>query len=146
MSRRSPSLVLAHVVWATYRRQPRLTIESDEALLGILGATAAAAGCALLSAGCGADHVHVAIRLAPSVALSDLVRRLKGVSSHDMNVRLASGERITWQAGYWAESFSPTDMTPLATYIRNQRRHHDDSHPAEAWQRAAEPFDDEHAR
>jgi REP element-mobilizing transposase RayT len=85
----------------------------------------------LLAAGCAPDHVHVLLRLSPSAALRDVVQRLKGGSSYDVNQRLRPNATLTWQSGYWAESLGPADTSSLVRYLRTQRFRHDDSHPAE---------------
>jgi REP element-mobilizing transposase RayT len=142
MPRRSPALVLVHVVWATSHRRHILPPAFDPLLAAILGHKAHDLACALLAAGCGPDHVHVLLRVAPTIALSDLVQRMKGASTHDVNQRRLLPGRLAWQAGYWAESLGPLDLDTLTHYLRSQRERHDDSHPAERWQFA---FDGEPA-
>jgi len=66
--------------------------------------------------------VHVIARLSSSVALGELVRRMKGASAH-----------VAWQLGYWAESLSPAVLNPTIDYVTRQRQHHDAAHPAERW-------------
>ena len=136
MPQRSPALVLVHVVWATFRRHPMLPPEFDDRLAAILGSKARETKCMLLATGCASDHVHAVLRLEPSVALANLVQKLKGATAHDVNERHLLPHRIAWQRGYWAESLAPADRLPLEDYLRLQRSHHDDSHPAEQWQTA----------
>jgi len=134
MPRRSPALLLVHVVWATSRRRPILPAAFDDTLAALLGNKAHGVACMLLAAGCGFDHVHVVLRLAPTIALADVVQRLKGATAYDVNQRRLLQERLAWQDGYWAESLGPVDLEPLTRYVRQQRLRHDDSHPAERWQ------------
>ena len=74
------------------------------------------------------------VRLSSSSRLADVVQRLKGAASHDVNGRSLLPEQLHWQEGYWAESLGPADVQPLAEYLRTQRTRHDPSHPAERWQ------------
>jgi REP element-mobilizing transposase RayT len=138
MARRCPSLLLVHVVWTTLGRVTSIPQGLDEKLLAMCGSKARELDCVLLAAGCTADHVHVLLRLAPTAALADVVQRLKGATAHDINQRGLVCDKLRWQPGYWAESLGPSDVEPLARYVRNQRRHHDDSHVAESWQRGAD--------
>jgi putative transposase len=131
-------MLLVHVVWATLRRRPLLQPSFDHILVAIIGKKARDLDCVLLAAGCGSDHVHSLLRLAPSARLADLVQRIKGGSAYDANHQARVPEPIHWQAGYWAESLGPGDFEPLADYVRSQRIRHDPSHPAERWQ-----FDDD---
>jgi hypothetical protein len=57
--------------------------------------------------------------------------------AHQTNSRHHLSAQLHWQSGYWAESVSPADLDPLASYLRRQRTHRDDSHPAELWQVAS---------
>jgi len=109
----------------------------DERLLGILGSKANELRCTMLAAGCAPDHAHVVVRLASSVALGDLVMRMKGASAFELNHDGGSPRRLAWQDGYWAESLGPADLDAIVRYVRGQREHHDASHPAERWQSAA---------
>jgi REP-associated tyrosine transposase len=134
MPRRSPSLLLVHVVWATVRRLALLDAARDERLLAIVGAKASEIGCDLLAAGCARDHVHAVFDLSACVRLADLVQRVKGASAYEINRSRLVPRSIRWQRGYWAESVGTADLDPLCRYVRSQRIRHDESHPAERWQ------------
>jgi REP element-mobilizing transposase RayT len=134
MPRRSPSVLLVHVVWATAGRRRILEPLFDDVLLGILIGRARELGCAVLCGGCAPDHVHVIVELAARVPLAELVQKLKGGGAYDANRHPLSPRRIAWQQGYWAESLGPGDLFPLSRYVKSQRAHHDLSHPAERWQ------------
>jgi putative transposase len=112
-----------------------LPVAFDPMLASILGHKARSLACVLIVAGCGPDHVHVLLRLAPTIALAGAVQSLKGATAHNVNQERLLTEPLTWQAGYWAESLGPADLDPVARYLRLQRQHHDDSHPTERWQR-----------
>jgi putative transposase len=129
--------VVVHIVWATRHRTPSLLPERDLQLQTLLAVLAREAGCVLLLAGIASDHVHTLIRVGTIASLADLARRMKGGSAYALNVRTPAPRALRWQSGYWAESVSPHDLDPLVRYLRRQRAHHDDSHPAELWQLAS---------
>lgn len=58
-----------HLVWATWDRNPLIT--SLEEL-----------GCSEIIIDGMADHVHVLCRIPPTLALANLIRQIKGASSH----------------------------------------------------------------
>jgi putative transposase len=138
MAHCSPTLVLVHAVWATESRKPILEESFDELLIRTFGQKARDTGSSLIAAGCAADHVHVVLRLAPSVPLAALMGRMKGGSAYDISRALAP-KRIVWQRGYWAESIGHTSLDAAVRYVQSQRLRHDDSHPAERWQRDTTP-------
>jgi putative transposase len=69
------------------------------------------------------DHVHLAISIAPTVCIADLVKTLKGGSSHDIN-EVERMKRLEWQRGYGVVSFGKNDLPWVETYIGNQKEHH----------------------
>ncbi len=70
-----------------------------------------------------ADHVHLAINIEPFVTISDLVKDLKGGSSHDINEQL--GRKVLyWQRGYGVVSFGKKNLPWVVEYIALQKEHH----------------------
>jgi putative transposase len=69
------------------------------------------------------DQVHVAVSIPPKVALADLVRRMKGASSHAVNAETRRIEQpsFAWQDGYGALSFGEKALPHVVAYIENQR-------------------------
>lgn len=70
------------------------------------------------------DHVHILISICPSVSVSDVMKSLKGASSHHINKQFADRYALYWQVGYGIRSVSPTHIKPIGTYIRGQKSHH----------------------
>ncbi|GMU82160.1 MAG: hypothetical protein AMXMBFR47_20310 [Planctomycetota bacterium] len=80
-------------------------------------------GASLLELGGTDDHVHLAIRIAPSVTISELVQEIKGASSFEVNKALGRGS-LEWQRGYGVVSFGRRNLEWVREYIRRQREHH----------------------
>jgi len=129
--KRSFTDVLVHVVWATRYRAPVLKQERDSWLAGIIERKCFESQCQAFAVGVASDHVHAAVRLSPTVTLSELARRMKGASSRLWN--LSQTPRLSWQDGYWAESIHPKDPRRLCDYIANQRQHHRAKSLNERW-------------
>ena len=71
------------------------------------------------------NHIHLAISIAPTILISDLVGKLKGASSHDINQRLGAGRKILeWQPGYGVVSFGTKELPWVVQYIQEQRDRH----------------------
>ena len=68
-------------------------------------------------------HIHLAVDIEPAVTISDLVKNLKGGSSHDLNTELRRKE-LQWQRGYGVVSFGRKNLPWVLEYIANQRQHH----------------------
>ena len=70
-----------------------------------------------------ATHVHLAINIEPHVTISELVKDLKGGSSHDANERLKK-KLLYWQRGYGVVSFGKNNLDWVLDYIARQKEHH----------------------
>ena len=115
--------LLVHVVWATARREPVLSVEADDWLRGVLIRKARQGGCELVACGNAADHVHALVRDPSTVTVASFMQLFKGYSSYAWNTA-NTGRRLAWQAGYWAESVAPNSLAKVAAYVAGQRDHH----------------------
>src|SRR5688572_25733794 len=68
------------------------------------------------------DHVHLLVRLAPVVAISDLMRELKANSSRW--ARRTHEPKFGWQRRFGAFSVSESVADTVRKYIRRQKIHH----------------------
>lgn len=73
-------------------------------------------------------RVHLAAAVPPKIAVADLVKLLKGSSSHLINTqaRTSAGihERFYWQAEYGALSLGERSLADVVAYVKNQREYH----------------------
>lgn len=70
------------------------------------------------------EHVHALIDLPTSKSIEEVVKLLKGSSSHDINEQRILRGRFSWGRGYGAFSVSHSDVGRVAAYIANQEKHH----------------------
>ena len=68
-------------------------------------------------------HVHLALNIEPHVTISELVKDLKGGSSHDLNTDLRRKE-LYWQRGYGVVSFGKSHLDWVLKYLADQKEHH----------------------
>jgi putative transposase len=129
----SDTLLLAHVIWATSNRRATLVRDFDGWFADFAADACRRIECDLLAIGNSSDHVHVVLRLSPSVALAEAVRRLKGGSSYAWNAR-ERGRPLHWQTGYWARSIEQEGLAPLMAYVRDQRARHAAATTLAAWE------------
>ena len=71
------------------------------------------------------DHVHSLFLLNPKKAIADIIKQVKGSSSHEINQQNITKEKFTWQTGYAAYSVSESVLEKVFHYIRNQKKHHE---------------------
>jgi len=68
------------------------------------------------------DHVHLLIKLKPTMHLSDFLRDLKSNSSKWARENGIS--KFEWQRRYGAFTVSESQCATVRRYIRNQEQHH----------------------
>ncbi|MFV1885426.1 MAG: IS200/IS605 family transposase [Balneola sp.] len=72
------------------------------------------------------DHVHCLFRLKTSQNPAEVIKLLKGESSHWINQNIILDEPFKWQEGYGIFSVSPHEVIKIRKYIYNQEEHHKD--------------------
>ncbi len=113
-----------HVVFCTKAREMTLPMESREDMYRFMWKEIQNQKCRLLRIGGIANHVHILLELHPSVALSDLIKQVKGKSSTWMGRNLGYIRFKGWASEYFASTVSPSERFAVIEYIKNQERHH----------------------
>lgn len=70
------------------------------------------------------EHVHALIDLLSSQTVENIVKLLKGESSHWINEQNVIAQRFSWQRGYAAFSLSPSHCQRVKSYINDQDEHY----------------------
>ena len=117
--------VYVHVVWSTWDRARLLSPAVRERVFLCIQHECARMKADLVAVGGVEDHVHVLLRLPATVALADLVKQLKGSSSHLANHEVLP-RGFKWQGGYGASSVSPRHLRWARDYVLRQEQHHRD--------------------
>ena len=112
----------AHLVWSTVGRAPLITALLQPRIYGCIQDQAARLGVDVIAMGGVSDHVHVLVRLQGKHAVADVVKQMKGGSSHFVTKEL--GEPFAWQGGYGAFSVGKRAVPVVRDYVLNQSRHH----------------------
>jgi REP element-mobilizing transposase RayT len=103
-----------HVVFSTKYRKELIEEAFKEDLYSYIGGIIRGENGHLIEI-CGtSDHIHILAGFNPSIAVSDMVKRIKGNSSKWLNEEKTT--RFRWQPGYGAFTVSH--------YIATQEEHH----------------------
>jgi REP element-mobilizing transposase RayT len=70
------------------------------------------------------DHIHCLFLLNPQKSIAEVIKQIKGSSSHYINQNNLITEKFAWQTGYAAYSVSESVVDKVFHYIRNQKEHH----------------------
>lgn len=113
-----------HLIWATYEREPSITLEREKMFYGVLSSKGTELGLKIHAAGNIEDHVHVIVSIPPKLALADCVRHLKGVSAYAINHMAVSDGKFKWQGGYGALTVSERFLETVKEYAARQKERH----------------------
>ena len=122
--RRNKLALYVHLVWATWDRLPLIKPEVERRLLRNIESEAQEPGCTVLAINCTEDHVHVLLAIPTTISIADLVKQLKGVSSHFANDELELEYQFKWQGSYGAFTVSRWDVDKIKQYVKRQKEHH----------------------
>jgi REP element-mobilizing transposase RayT len=113
-----------HIVFGTKGRAQSIGPDMRDDVSRYLGGIVNSENGLPLEIGAVADHVHLLIRLPPTVAPADLLRTLKANSSKWLNDTRFPRRTFAWQDGCAAFTVSQSQLGRVAAYVRNQEEHH----------------------
>jgi len=87
-----------------------------------------------------ADHIHILFLLNQNYSLAEIVKNIKGNSSHWINQNKFLKAKFAWQTGYGAFSVSESMINEVRRYIANQKEHHKKMSFAEEYKKFAEKY------
>jgi len=64
------------------------------------------------------------VLLNPQKSIAEVIKQVKGSSSHFINQSNLINEKFSWQTGYAAYSVSESVLDKVFYYIKNQKIHH----------------------
>jgi REP element-mobilizing transposase RayT len=70
------------------------------------------------------DHIHCLFLLSREKSIAEIIKQIKGSSSHYINQANLISEKFSWQTGYAAFSVSESIVDKVFHYIKNQKQHH----------------------
>ncbi len=113
-----------HLVWPTHHREPWIRPEIEDRLYGYLVSRAGEQGVYTYAVNGWFDHVHMVVAVPPLLAVSELVKQLKGASSRFLHTEAGLPAQFTWQRGYGALSVGERQRPVAERYVERQKEHH----------------------
>jgi putative transposase len=113
-----------HSIWSTKEQQPLIVSKAESKVHAVLHEEFVRKGCPVKIINGMPDHVHCLFMLNPHEAISDILKCVKGTSSHSINFENIVREKFAWQQGYAAYSVSQSQLEKVFHYIKNQKKLH----------------------
>lgn len=113
-----------HAVWATKKRMPLIHSAIENEVYQFLSEQLREQGCPVRIINGMPDHIHCLFLLNPRKSISEVIKQIKGSSSHFFNQNNFTTDKFAWQTGYAAFSVSESVLERVFQYIKNQKAHH----------------------
>lgn len=116
--------IWVHAVWATKDRLGLITPKIETFLYPFLRAQFKELSCPVRILNGMSDHIHCLFLLDNSKSVAEVLKQVKGSSSHYINQNNFTDEKFAWQTGYGAFSISESGVQKVYDYIKSQKEHH----------------------
>ncbi len=113
-----------HAIWSTKERMPLIHHAIEQKVSQFLSDQLRELGCPVRAINGMPDHIHCLFLLSPQKSIADIIKQIKGSSSHYINQDNLIEEKFAWQTGYAAYSVSESVVDKVFRYIQNQKQHH----------------------
>ena len=113
-----------HVVFSTKDRKPLIDPDIEKKIFAYMKNQLIECGCPVRIINGMPDHVHLLYLQNPNIPVADIIKQIKGASSHWINQQNIVESKFAWQTGYGVFSVSESQIDKVYTYIKNQKGHH----------------------
>jgi putative transposase len=113
-----------HFAWSTYSRMAMIHRNIRSQLLNIVNEETKKRGGWPIRHNAMPDHVHLLIRLPPTMKVSEFIGQVKGATAHRVNEEIRPSFKLQWQEGYGVLTLRKDELEKVSRYIDNQETHH----------------------
>lgn len=121
---KSYSKIWVHAVWSTKNRMPLIEPRMEQKLFVFLREELKKMGCMVSIVNGMPNHVHCLFGINPQKSITDIIKQIKGSSSHFVNSSNLISVKFSWQRGFGVFGVSHSAVDNVYRYIRNQKQHH----------------------
>lgn len=118
------SNIWIHAIWATKYRMPLINPSIESKVYQFISVQLGELGCPVRIVNGMPDHIHCLFLLSREKSIAEVIKQIKGSSSHFINENNLIGDKFSWQTGYAAFSVSQSGVERVYEYIKNQKAHH----------------------
>ncbi|KHJ37754.1 transposase [Pedobacter glucosidilyticus] len=113
-----------HAIWSTKNRLPLIELTVEQRIYSFISEQFREQSCPVRVINGMPDHIHCLFLLNPQKSIADVIKQIKGSSSHFINQNNLITEKFAWQTGYAAYSVSESVVDKVFHYKKNQKQHH----------------------
>jgi putative transposase len=113
-----------HAIWSTKERMPLINEKIEKTIFSFVTNQLKELGCPVKIINGMPDHIHCLFLQNPQKSIAEIIKQIKGSSSHYINHQNIITGKFTWQTGYAVYSVSESSVNKVYNYIVNQKQHH----------------------
>jgi putative transposase len=115
-------LVVYHLVWTPKRRRPVLVNAVAAECRALIERKCAERRWDILELAIQPDHVHLFVRVPPTMSAADVVKECKGLTSHELRLHHPHLRRLPsmWTRSYFASTAGNVSAATIRRYIAEQ--------------------------
>ena len=111
-----------HAIWSTKEREPLIDQSVEQDIYNFISEQLKEQGCPVRIINGMPDHIHCLFLLSAQESISNVIKQVKGSSSHFINQSNLVPEKFAWQTGYAAYSVSESVVEKVFEY-KTIKRH-----------------------
>lgn len=113
-----------HGVWTAKYRKPLIVHSIETKVYNFISHQLQELGCKVKIINGMPDHIHCLFLLNSQRSIAEVMKQVKGSSTHFINENNLIDDKFAWQTGYAAFSVSESIVDRVYNYIKNQKQHH----------------------
>lgn len=116
-------LVVYHLIWCPKRRKPVLTGKVAADCKALIEAKCSEHGWHIEQLAIRPDHVHLFVRAWPTNSPAEVLKEVKGVTSHELRLKHPQLRKLPslWTRSYFASTAGTVSQETIRRYIEAQK-------------------------
>lgn len=120
----SPCRIWIHTMFSTGDQRPLITSAIEKKVYNFMKEQFELWGCECRIINGTRDHVHVLFQMNYKMAITDILKMVKGTTSHWINANELTEDKFSWQKGFNAFSVGLNNLDSVELLIANQKSLH----------------------
>ena len=117
-------LIVYHLIWCPKRRKPVLVGDVATECDALIKTKCQEHGWTVLNLTVQKDHIHLFVRVYPTIAASEVVKECKGLTSYELRKKYPELRRLPcmWTRSYFASTAGNVSAETIQKYIDAQSK------------------------
>ena len=117
-------LIVYHLIWCPKRRKPVLIDDVAKDLRTLVTQKCDQKGWIMLSLTIQPDHVHLFVRVFPTISAAEVVKECKGITSYELRKKHLELKKLPcmWTKSYFSSTAGNISVETVKKYIEAQSR------------------------